>query len=182
MNQKLRTALSFAKNVLTTGALSETSRKVEIEICKHLSIDKDLTIIEFGMGHGNITKEILANISQKSQVYAFEINPDFCEFVESNVKDPRLKVINDGAENVKNYITSNVDFVLASIPFSFFSKEKAFKILNDSHEILNIQGMYSQVLYTKHNFKKFQKVFEDCTIKKLSYFPPEYIYHCQKLK
>ena len=33
MNQKLKTAFAFAKNIFETGAITETSRAVEIDIC-----------------------------------------------------------------------------------------------------------------------------------------------------
>ena len=59
-----------------TGAISETSRKVELEICRYITKDKDVVVVEFGMGHGNITKEILNNISQNSILYAFEVKEE----------------------------------------------------------------------------------------------------------
>jgi len=182
LNQKLRTAILFAKNLFTTGALAETSRRVEIEICKFIDQKNDLVVVEFGMGHGNITKEILSNLSPNSKVFGFEINKDFCDFVQNNLFDSRLQVINDSAENVKKYISKDVDYIVASLPFSFFSKEKSYSILSDSYDVLKKNGIYSQVLYTVHNRKKFQNVFDECSTIKLSSFPPEYIYHCRKLK
>jgi len=107
MNKKLKTTLEFTKNLFTTGAFSETSREVEIEICRHISDKPNQVIVEYGMGHGNLTREILNKIAPTSKVY-------------------------------------------------------------------------SQVLYTKFNFKKFLKVYDNCELKKLKNIPTEYIYHCQK--
>jgi len=70
--------------------------------------------------------------------------------------------------------------VVGSIPYSFFSKEKGLGILQDAYDQLAKEAYYSQVLYTKFNFKKFQQIFDDCELKKLKNFPTEYIYHCQK--
>lgn len=181
MNQKLKTSLAFAKSLFVTGAISETSREVELAICKNIPKGQDVVVVEYGMGHGNITKEILANISPNSKVYAFEIKEDFCEHVRKEIKDDRLIIVCDGAENVKKYVKEDVHSVIASIPFSFFSKEKALGIIQDSYDLLVKGCYYDQVLYTKHNFKKFQAIFEDCTMTKVTHkIPSEYIYNCKK--
>ena len=180
MNKKLKTALAYAKNIFETGALFQTSRKVELEICKKIPKHNDVVIVEFGIGHGNITKEILSNISENSKVYAFDVNNDFCEYVKTNLKDHRLKVINDGAHNINEHVIDKVDAIISSIPFSFFSKEKTTSILQNSYDILKEDAFISQILYSKHNFKKFKAVFQNCEIKKVQTIPLEYIYHCQK--
>jgi len=182
MNKKLRTSLEFTKNLFTTGAFSETSRDVEIEICRYLSDAPNQIIVEYGMGHGNITREILNRISPTSKVYAFEVKEEFCEHVKKEIQDDRLIVINDGAENMRDHVKEEVHLVVGSIPYSFFSKEKGLGILQDAYDQLANDAFYSQVLYTKFNFKKFQQVFDECEMKKLKNFPTEYIYHCQKKK
>ncbi len=180
MKQKIKTTIEFTKNLFTTGAFKETSRKVELEICRYIPKDKDIVVVEFGMGHGNITREILNTISPSSKLYAFEVKKEFCDHVEKSIQDERLIIINDGAENLKNHIQGEIHSVVASIPFSFFSKEKGLGIIQDAYDLLENRSYYSQVLYTKFNFKKFQAIFEHCTIKKLPNIPIEYIYHCQK--
>ena len=177
---KLKTSFHFTRNLFTTGALAETSRKVELEICRFIPKEKDVIVVEFGMGHGNITRQILDVISPSSRLYSFEVNKDFCSHVKETIHDSRLTIINDGAENIKKYIDGSITSVISSIPFSFFSKKKAFKIIGDSHDLLEREHYFSQVLYSKYNFEKFNLVFEFCSLKRLSNFPPEFIYHCQK--
>ena len=180
MNQKLKTGLKFTKNFFTTGAFVETNREVEVEICKHLPKYENAVVVEFGMGHGNITQEILNTISPTSKLYAFEVKKDFCDHVSQTIQDERLTIINDGAENLKRHITGEIDGVISSIPFSFFSKEKGGEIIQGAHDLLKNEAYFNQVLLTKFNFKKFQKVFEDCQLLKISTFPTYYIYHCRK--
>lgn len=180
MKQKVKTSLAFTKNLFTTGAIRETTNLVEIEVCKHLPTDKTINVVEFGIGHGNITKKILEKISPESKLYAFEVNKQFCEHVRENIKDDRLIIINDGAQNIKDHIEFKIDFVIATIPFSFFSKEKAAAIIQGSYDLLKDGGYYSQALYTKFNFKKFQKVFSNAELIQVNKLPPEYVYHCQK--
>lgn len=180
LKQRIKTSLEFSRNLFVTGAITETSRKVEVEICKYVPKDRDVVIVEFGMGHGNITKAILNKISPNSKLYAFEVNEEFCDHVRKSIQDERLEIINDGAENMKNHISQPIDSVISSIPFSFFSKEKGLGIIQDAYDSLSNKAYYSQVLYTKFNFKKFQMIFDDCELKKFNGIPTEYIYHCQK--
>lgn len=180
MSQKKKTAIQFVKNFFETGAFKETSREVELEICSRLPEDKDVVIVEFGMGHGNITREILNRISANSKLYAFEINQEFCDHVGETIKDDRLVIINDGAENLKKHVTEKLDGVIASIPFTFLSDKKGMGIIQDSYDSLKKESWFSQVLLTKFNFKKFESIFDHCEIMKLPNFPSEYIYHCKK--
>lgn len=180
LKQKIKTSIEFSKNLFVTGAITETSRKVEVEICKNIPTDRDVLIVEFGMGHGNITKAILNKISPNSKLYAFEVKQEFCDYVRKSIQDDRLEIINDGAENMKNHINQKIDSVISSIPFSFFSKEKGTSIIQDAYDSMTNEAYYSQVLYTKHNFKKFHMIFDNCEFKKFHGIPMEYIYHCQK--
>jgi len=180
MKQKVKTSLAFAKNILTTGAISETSEEVENEVCKLLPRNKAIKVVEFGIGHGNITRKILSNISKDSTLHAFEVNPEFCKHVRNTIDDQRLQVINDSAEHVQNYFDTQIDAVIATIPFSFFSKEKSRSIIQNSYDLLKEDGFYSQALYTKFNFKKFQKVFEKAELVVVNKLPPAYVYHCKK--
>lgn len=180
LSQKLKTTIAYARNLFVTGAISETSRKVELEICRHIPRDKDVVVVEFGMGHGNITQEILNTISENSRLYAFEVNEEFCAHVRETISDERLTIINDGAEHMTNHIDKEIDSVIASIPFSFFSKAKSRKIILDAYDALKGGSYFSQVLYTKFNFRKFTAIFDECALIKLPNLPPEYVYHCQK--
>lgn len=180
MKQKLKTAFAFTKNLFTTGAITETSEKVEKEICRHIPPKENSIVLEFGMGHGNITKSILKHISKTSKVFAFEVNSDFCDYVRKNIKDDRLIIINDSAENIKKHLHSKADSIISSIPFTFLSKYQSEKVLRDSYELLEDGSYFSQVLYTKFNIKKFEPVFDLCEVIALKHFPTEYIYHCLK--
>ena len=181
MSSKLKTTLAFTKNLLTTGAFTETSKNVEIEITKFIDSHSSKLVVEFGMGHGNLTNEILKNMPVDSQLLAFEVNSDFCKHVKDYIKDERLHIINDSAVNFKKYINNQpVDNFISSIPFSFLSKEDTFIILNEAYKSLRNNSYFSQVLYTKFNFKKFQKIFDENEIINLGSFPTEYIYHCKK--
>ncbi len=181
MESKIKTTIAFTSNILTTGAFFETSKNVEKEITSLIDSNRQGVIVEFGMGHGNITKEILNQMGPKCHLFAFEVNSKFCEHVEAILVDERLTIINDSAENFKKYVPQELTNIISSIPFSFLTKDQTKSILNFSYAQLENNSFFSQVLYTKFNFKKFQKVFDECELKNLGGFPTEYIYHCKKI-
>lgn len=181
--KKLKTTFEFTRNLFTTGAVSETSRQVEVEICSKLPGGNNKVIVEYGMGHGNITREILRKIAPDSRLYAFEVNEKFCRYVEEEIRDSRLFIINDSAEHVRKLVREEqADAFIASIPFTFLSREVGEKIIRDSYALLAVNGYYSQVLYTKFNYKKFVKIFDECSITRIPNIPTEYVYHCRKTK
>jgi len=180
MKSKIASALQYTKHFATTGAISETSREVEIEITNRLAKEGKV-FVEFGMGLGNITKEILANIPQDAKLYCFEVKEEFCKKVREEIKDERLVIINDGAENIRKHIKEEVDNMVSSMPFTFFSKEKTELILGEAKAILKSGGFYSQILYSKIHYKKFSALWDGCEMIKTSNFPAGYIYHCSKI-
>lgn len=179
MKGKLASAIQYTKNIFTTGAISETSREVEIEICNRLDSEGKI-FVEFGMGLGNITKEILTRIPSDAKLYSFEVNSEFCQKVEESISDPRLIIINDGAENIRKHVQEEVDNMVSSMPFTFFSKEKTDLILGESKSMLKNGGFFSQILYSKIHYKKFSSAWDACEMIKTSNFPAGFIYHCSK--
>ena len=180
MKNTLKTSLEFTKNILVTGAFKETSRRVELEITSKLPAAADQVIVECGMGHGNITREILHTISPTSKLYAFEVNEEFCEYVAEHIDDNRLVIVNDGAENLIKHVGSAVHGFVSSIPFTFFSNEMRQTILQGAYDSLESDHCFHQVLYSKAHVKKFKSVFDEVHVKTLLNFPLECIYHCRK--
>ena len=154
MLNTLKTALSFTKNLFTVGAINETKPKTVIEICSKINPNKKSKIIEFGMGHGNMTKEILKVMSKDSELYSFEINSDFCKHVEKNIKDNRLRIINDSALHFQKYIIDEIDHFIISIPFTFLKDEVAIQLVKDCFNSLKERGSYSQVVYRENTLLK----------------------------
>lgn len=182
MFEKIKTSIAYTKNLFVTGAISQSCRSVEIEICRNVPKEDYKIIVEFGMGHGNITREILKNMAPNSKLFAFEVNENFCDQVRNRINDERLIIINDGAENIKKHLQQEVHSVIASMPLSFFSKEKQVGIIQDVYDVLANDAYYTHSLYSKIPFKKFQKIFDSCYIEKINdNIPTAYIYHCKKI-
>lgn len=180
MKGKIWASLSYAKNWLTTGAFVQTNRKVESEICKHIPKDENTVVVEYGMGYGNISRQILKQLPSTGRLYAFEVNKAFCDEVQKTIKDDRLVIINDSAENLKLHVEGKVDVVISSLPLSLFSEEKRYRIMLNANDFLTDRGYLSQVLLTSLHRKVFLNAFGNCLLVKLMSFPIYYVYHSQK--
>ena len=180
MKKTIKTSYEFTKNILVTGAFKETSRRVEREITSKLPTKDNQVIVEFGMGHGNITREILKTISPTSKLFAFEVKEEFCDHVASKIDDERLVIVNDGAENLAKHVGLSVHGFVSSIPFTFFSREMRQTILQGAYNSLEADHYFHQVLYSKVHVKKFKSVFDEVQVKTMLNIPLECIYHCKK--
>lgn len=181
MKSKMKTAFAFAKNIVTTGAIAETCRATEVAVCENIPSDRPIVVVEFGMGHGNITREILGKLAPGSKLYCFEINKEFCDHVAETIIDDRLIIVNDGAQTLKTHVKEPIDYVIGTIPFSFFSKEEGLQIIQNAYDKLVDGGYYCQGLYTKHNYQKFKQIFDDNKIIRTRVVPPEFVYICRKV-
>ena len=176
MKNTLKTAISFTKNLLTVGAFKETKPATVKEMCSKIDSSKKTKIVEFGMGHGNMTREILNSISEDSELISFEINPEFCSYVEKNINDSRLHVVNDSALNFRKYVLDEVDNFIISIPFTFLKDEDAIELVKLCFDSLTENGYYSQVVYNPKTLLKAigDRTFEKKVVKALI---KEKIYH-----
>lgn len=181
MGQKSKISFALAKSLMVTGAITECCREVEVEICKHIKRDESTIVVEFGMGQGNITREILKTMSPTSKLYAFEVKESFCNDVRETIGDDRLIIINDGAENLKKYISGSVDAIVSTVPLSFFNKDKRLAIIQSAHDVLENGSCYSQVSYSKLNLKIIREIFEEYEIASYKNLMTEYVFHCKKV-
>lgn len=172
-----KTAVELAKNVKTTGAIYQTSKKVEKEIGSKLSTEPNKVFIELGLGHGNITKRTLDRIHPTSKLYSFDINKSFCTHVSSTLNDERLTIINDSAQHITEHVNQPIDGIVSSLPLTLFSDELRSEILEVAKRALGPNAYFSQILYTRKGHL-FEEYFDSVEIKKLINIPLEYIYHC----
>ena len=177
----LKTAFEFTKKINTTGAFSETSKYVVDNISKYVDNSKKQIIIEYGAGHGNITRGILAKMNENSILYAFEIHSDFCEQLKQ-INDSRLKIVNLSASEVYQVVNTSesVDCIISSIPFSFIPDDILQEILSKSHNLLKKDCFMTQVLYSSMHLKQYKKHFQKCSTKIVMNIPPANVYECQK--
>src|SRR3989338_4598801 len=106
MIKKLHFFLEYLKNPKQIGAVASSSKFLIKSIIDEIDFHKSHCIVELGAGQGNITKVLLRKLPKKSKLLAFEINKKFVKDLRK-IKDKRLVVVENSAENLEKYILSN---------------------------------------------------------------------------
>ncbi|MCH8066965.1 MAG: methyltransferase [Nanoarchaeota archaeon] len=187
MNSKLVFFSNFLKRPKEVAAITPSSRYVIRHITKNIDFNNAKYIVEYGPGIGNITEELLKNMGPDARLVCIESNKKFCKFLDDNIQDRRLTVINDSAEKLESYIEklniNNIDYVLSGIPFSLIKKEIKKDIIKKTEYVLREHGKF--IIYQQYNghLKKYLDIYfkKISTEVELRNIPPTMLYVCEKI-
>ena len=140
-------------------------------------------IVELGPGTGSITHELLHLMPKDSLLLVFEINEDFCQIL-NEIKDPRLKVIRDTAENMQSYLEEykieTVEYIVSSLPFAMIPNGIVKNILHHVKKVLKPAGMFLQYQYSLNAYKKLKSTFNDVEVNFTPMnIPPAFVFICK---
>jgi len=126
------------------GALHPSSRFLVRRLLGCLRPDRIRTIVELGPGPGIATRPILEALPAGSRYIAIEKNPAFLASLKSSTADPRLRVVAGDACSLRDILAAEgvtaADAVIASIPFSFLTKEQRAGLVADIASLLVDEG------------------------------------------
>ncbi|MFC1703030.1 class I SAM-dependent methyltransferase [Patescibacteria group bacterium] len=150
------------------AAVRPSSPRLVARLLKFLPIAGIKRIVEFGPGDGAVTHPLLACLAEDAQYVAIEQNLDFIEQLK-RIDDPRFSLVQGSVtDDVWHTCTHDVDAVIASIPFSMFTREDRRKVLDAAHRILRPGGVcivfhqYTPVMrkYMRERFGEVHSEFE----------------------
>lgn len=157
--------IKFFKNFLKDkyiASVAPSSSFAVRRICNKIDLKKKKIIVEYGPGTGVFTKFILKKINYQSKLILIERNKDFVSMLKK-IKDPRVFVFNDSAENVKRILKeckeNTVDYIISGIPFSLIREDKKKKIIKNTKEVLAEHGKFLVYQFSSHVKKYLQYYF-----------------------
>ena len=170
------------KNLSTVGTITRTSKSITKKILNTINFEEAKIIVELGAGDGAITKYLLQHMRLDSQLVVFEVNPSFCAALKK-IKDHRLMIINDSAENMACHLSAGsvkkVDTIISTLPFILFPPAKRDTILRQCADLLADSGSFFQLNYAaavrdlyKVYFHRVQTAFIVWNM------PPAYLFVC----
>jgi len=165
------------KNV---GAITSTSHPVVKKLIEKINFKNSEIIVEYGPGNGVITRILLDNMKPNAALYVFETNENFI-YDLSEIKDNRLFIINDDAENAKyvlknRYKIERVDYIVSTIPFTLIDNNKRRRIINNSFILLKEKGRFITYQYSLLIFNLIKRQFKSVQWKLvLLNLPPAFI-------
>ncbi len=151
--------MNFIKD-RNVASITPTSSVGVKKVCSKIDFSQNNVIVEYGPGTGVFTKYLLKNMREDSRLILIERNRNFNSFLKKNIRDPRMVLIQDSAENVLDNLRackeSEADYIISGIPFSFLDPELKHKILYNTHRALKKGGkflVYQTCFQTNNHLK-----------------------------
>ena len=138
------------------------------------------TVVEFGVGTGVYTEEVLKRLHPEGEFFAFEIDPDLVSAVSARLTDPRLRIINDSAENVESYLGGRkADIIVSSLPFTTLPANVRQGILDVARRALTPDGQMLVLQYSTSVLSDLKRFFTPIR-RRFSPFniPPAFLFAC----
>jgi phospholipid N-methyltransferase len=181
MREKVRFFRSFLANPRQVGAILPTSRRAVRDMLDMANFEQASCVAELGAGTGVYTEEILKRLRPDARLLAFELDPALVATLSERFDDPRLRVINDSAENVENYLEdgSKVDIIVSGLPFTSLPEPIKRNIFKQIARVLAPGGTMVAIQYSTMVQRDLERTFASVR-RRLSpvNVPPAFLFAC----
>lgn len=174
----------FIKNPRTVGAVAPSGKHLANKMIEDIDFKNCKCIVEYGPGTGVFTEKIIARKCEDTLFLVIEKNKDFCDELEIRYGYKKnVKIINDGAENIKMYLefyeVGKVDYVISGLPFASLPKMISHMILENTKDILKPEGNFITFQYSLVKKEFMKTYFQSINTKRVMMnFPPAYVLKC----
>jgi phospholipid N-methyltransferase len=185
MNQQLADRLrflrAFAANPRRVGAILPTSRLAVRDMLDMADVPGADLVVELGAGTGSQTGEILARMRPGARLVALEIDPRLATLLEERFDDPRLQVVCDSAENLRDHLgEERADVLVCALPFTSLEPRLRRRILEVLPAALAPAGAALVIQYSPLIQSELRRLFADVRrrISPLN-VPPAFLFACR---
>lgn len=135
----------------TTGAVAPSSRYLVRAMLQPLIFEPGCTVVELGPGTGVMTSALLKALPSASTLLAFEISDRFYGYLKGKFPDPRLVLLNTGAQYLEDELHKRgyerVDAIVSSLALGFFSDADRRRLLQSLVSVMGDQSIFTQYQY-----------------------------------
>ena len=135
----------------STAAIAPSSPFLVEAMTEPLPLETAKTVVELGPGTGVMTRRMLARLPADARLLAFEISPRFVEYLRNEIDDPRLEVVEAGAEHLGHELErrglERVDAALSSLGLSLMPPAFVDGILASLTSHLGADAVFTQFQY-----------------------------------
>ena len=168
--------MKYISRILRTGAVRKTPGKIIERILAEIDLHGHVNILEFGAGNGEITQPLARSFTQHHiSYYAFEIDPVFSQQLQSLL--PNIHVVSKDAFEFEKSIPAGfmADFIISSMPLSFYPKADLLRFLQNVRNRLNASGKIIILFHAFWLIPLLRKQFRSCRIHRFNTFPPYFL-------
>jgi phospholipid N-methyltransferase len=176
-------ARNFFKHPAMLGSVIPSSSFLVNDVLNHVNWESARVLVEFGPGVGTMTQEILRRMRPDAVLIAIELNPDFVSFLQEKICDPRLRVVNASAADVRRVLAAmdlgHADYIISGIPYTNMPDDIRRDIMQESRAALHNKGalliyQFTRTVlpYLESHFGNIEQGFQFWNIL------PARIFHC----
>lgn len=175
----------FFKMPGTVGAVAPSSKYLAEKMVETIDFENCKCLVEYGPGTGVFTEKLIARKKEDTLLLIFEVNKEFYDkIVNLYGHKENVKIINDGAENLRKYLemynVEEVSYIVSGLPFTILPKEVSTKILEETEDLLSDSGRFITFQYSLVKIDLFKKYFKNIqTRKTMRNIPPAYVLECK---
>ncbi|WP_308515520.1 class I SAM-dependent methyltransferase [Sphingomonas flavescens] len=112
----------FIKNPVMVGSIIPSSRVLIDKMLDPVDWANTKLFVEYGPGVGTFTRPILDRLGPDAKLVTIDTNPDFTQYLNERIDDPRLVTVTGSAADVEKILADRelgkADYVLSGLPFS----------------------------------------------------------------
>ena len=145
-SQKWQFLRGFLKNPVMVGSVIPSSRVLIDKMLKPVDWASTKVFVEYGPGVGTFTRPILEKLGPDATLIAIDTNPDFIDYLDADIDDPRLVAVHGSAADVEKIVADagfdHADYVLSGLPFSTLPPGVGDKIGAATHRVIRPGGAF----------------------------------------
>ena len=180
IQERLRFFRSFIANPRQVGAILPTSRRAVRDMLDMANFAQARCVVELGAGTGVYTEEVVARLHPEARFLAFEVDPELVATLDGRFQDPRIRIINDSAENVGDYLNgTKVDIIVSGLPFTSLPEPVKRNIFEQISRVLAPDGVMVAIQYSTMVQRDLRRIFASVRrrVSPLN-VPPAFLFRC----
>ncbi|HSG07170.1 MAG TPA: methyltransferase domain-containing protein [Longimicrobiales bacterium] len=178
------TLIKHIQNIRTSGTILPSSGFLVERLVRGIDFANATLIIEFGVGTGCVTRQILRRMRSDARLISLEINAAFVE-EGRRIRDPRLTVHHACATALPRIMEDEgitaVDAVVSSLPLSIMDSPMVDQILDVARDSLAPGGRFLQYQYSLSQRHRLSHRYNDVAVGFTPFnIPPAFVYQCSQ--
>lgn len=174
-------ARSFLANPRHVGSVIPSSRRLIQKLLGKTNWAQINVAVEYGPGTGGVTRALLARLGPEAQLFVFEINSEFVDYLRTSIIDPRLIVVAASAETVAEVLAAaghaHCDIAVSSLPFSIMPVDVRHAIVQATAAVLAPGAGFIGYQYSTRWLRELRFVFRRVTVElEPRNWPPAFVF------
>jgi phospholipid N-methyltransferase len=136
----------FLKHPVMVGSIIPSSKKLIARMLNRVDWGATKLFVEYGPGVGTFCRPILDRLAVDGKLIAIDTNPDFVDYLNRTIDDPRFIAVLGSASDVETIVHdhgfAHADFVLSGLPFSTLPSGVGPAIAAATHRVLRPGGAF----------------------------------------